>query len=144
MTISSDGILFFGIELGDDYDNEWPWEQVGDEEEWEAFVAEKLGVKKPDVPYEGNEAVHSAYWDAKRDIIKPLDCEIGLHCSYDHGMLYVALKSKNLTASRGSPQVVTEDFMKITSEDIQKLKEFCKLAEIEWQEPKWYLTSLYG
>lgn len=143
MGTSTDGILFFGIDLGEDEDDSFPWQG----EDWEDFAADKLGVSRPEVPWEGNEDVFRKYWKEKAEAIEALECEIGTHCSDSYPCYFVAPKKKVLVAARGYPLEVTKDFLDVdvrNTEISESLKNFCELMEIPWQEPKWHLASYWG
>lgn len=127
MGISSDGILFFGFDIGE----EVPWIE-DDCEDYEDWILWKLGCNE------------DADFDERGSFFKEAGCRIGLHCSYDYPMYYVYLIDKNIYSSRGYPERITDEFLTVDPEDIEKLKTFCKTLGIEWQEPCWFLASMYG
>jgi hypothetical protein len=143
MEESAAGILFYGYTIGDDDDNVWPWQldEDSDAGEWETFAAAKLGLKEPDVPWEGNEEVHSAYWEKQRELVKTLECEVDYYCYMDDPVRYVALMTKNKCVDWEEAEEVTTEFLSVNVMDVRKLKRFCELMEIPWQEPKWYLAG---
>jgi hypothetical protein len=139
MGISSDGILFFGLDLG----TEPPWgsENISDIND---YVASKLGLDPPDVPFDENRKIYSEYWDKKKKILDRSCCELDMHCSYDYEMYLVCLSKKKFSASRGYPLDLPDDFHRVTDSDIEKLKKFCDALGIKWSKPRWILTSFYG
>jgi len=143
MGVSTDAILFFGIDLGEN--NEFPWIDEEDGADVESFIAAKLGVSRPDCEYEGNEKLFSDYWNKRREVMRNLGCDVGWHCSGSYPMCFVCLEKFNFSACRGYPQIIDPAVMQtVSAEDIQKLKDFCELIEVEWQEPKWQLASYWG
>lgn len=156
MGVSTNGILFYGIDLGEDfeYDREalpftdeqyGVWEEDG--KEWEDLWAALHGVFGPSVEYgEENKEVFHAYWDKKGELEKTSPCEVDLHCSYEYPIYYVALRGANFTAYRGSPEEVSLDFPDgMTKEEADaKIKEFCEKMGLPYSQPKWYLASLWG
>ena len=140
MGVSTDGILFFGIDLDEEGSLDVPW--AGDD--WEEFVAKKLGVFPPDVPFEGNENVFREYWNKKAEVLKTLGCDMRYHCSDSCACLFVAPEDKILIASRGYPKRVTGALLDVDGKHVEKLKKFCELLELPWSEPKWQLASYWG
>lgn len=133
MSISSDGILFYGFLIDEDKQEElerlFDYDETGIEEPEEYYAMKVLNKGK--VSYE-----------EYSELDKKEPCEIGMHCSYDYPMYYVGIKESELRAWRGYPK-------KIESFDInkkwnQQIKDFCKIMGIEYQEPDWYLASMYG
>ena len=147
MGVSTNGILYFGIELGDEEDVCFPWDDFVDKDNdiyVDDYIAMKLGVTEPDVPYEGNEALFSKCWEDKRKAIKATGCEVNYHGSSACVMYYVTLTAKHLEARRGYPEAVTEEFLKVTDEQKEQLKKFCAIIGVEWKEPKWMLASYWS
>jgi hypothetical protein len=143
MSIDSDGILFFGIDLGVEEDLDLPWDEEYDgdwEQMYYAKMREKFTEKYPEKDY-NDDIKMKAYFAAKKEL-EDNGSMIGVHCSFNHSMLYVAVSESNLVAYRGSPKKVKS--FEIKPDWIQKIKDFCELMEIEYQEPRWILTSLYG
>lgn len=140
MGISSDGILFFGIDLGVDEDMESPWND-GD---WEDIYYEKMREKFPGKYPEKNyidKDKSKAFFVAKKEL-EDNGCIIGIHCSFEYSMLYVAVTESVVNAHRGYPEEVKS--FEVKPDWIQKIKDFCELMDIKYEEPKWILTSLYG
>lgn len=125
MGVSSDGIFFFGMIWKD---SEPPWrepspDEINDPEcmpEWEDLYEKRSGKPLKDCPV-----------------------EIGTHCTYGDGRMYfLAIKETIVRASRGWPEkaaTVTEK-----PEWRSQLEQFCIWMGIEWQEPAWWVTSIYG
>jgi hypothetical protein len=145
MGVNTDAILFFGIDLGEDEMQDWPWNNTGREDyEWWDYVAEKLGIVGPDVSYDGHEKAYREYWDRRHAAVEQLGCEIGIHCSESYPCTYVALTGKKKKANRGYPNTVDKSFLDVTEDDVDKLKKFCELVGIPWQEPSWLLASYWS
>jgi len=144
MGVSTDGILFFGINLGDDEDREelLPWEEEGEEGDWGDFVTRKLGIVHPD---EEDGPLVDAYYLQKHIALIALGCEVQIHGAESCCAQAVVVKSSYKSASRGFPEKLSQEFLNsITEEDITKLKKFCELMGVEYQEPSWILTSWWG
>lgn len=124
MSISSDGIFFFGM-IWKDEDSPWrepSAKEVEDAEaldEWEDLYEQRSGKRVSDCPV-----------------------EMRIHCSFACGMWFLAVKETVVSASRGYPEkakTVTEK-----PEWRSQLEGFCVVMGIKWQEPAWWVTSLYG
>ncbi len=141
MGVSTDGILFFGIDLGDDEPRE-------DGEDWQQFVAAKLGVKPPSIPYNDEDrevvAIWEAYWAKRAETIEGLGCTVGDHCCIEDPSYYVALSDRSVWAHRDYPEVTDQDLLTVPPDDVEKLKHFCGLLEIPWTKPQWHLASWWA
>jgi hypothetical protein len=145
MGTSTDGILFFGIDLGECGFLWEEWLEENETDDIDMYVAFRLGVKEPQCEYsEATKSEYNKYFGAKRAVLKESGCSIEYHCSYDYPMFYVCLSDKRKRASRGYPEAIDKEFLRVTNEDVEKLKTFCEKVGIEWQEPSWMLTSLWG
>jgi len=142
MGTSTDAILYFGFDLGSEEDLDAPW--IEEDMEVDAFIAAKWGVVEPNGPFTGNEAAYREYWEKEKSIIDRLDCHVDIHCSSNYYCYFVAIKSKTLTARRGYPESFDKSFLDVSKEDIDKLKRYCELAEITWEDPSWAIASYWG
>jgi hypothetical protein len=125
MGISSDGIFFYGM-IWRDEDN--PWKEPTPEE----LTKAKYGEPDWEELYE------------MRSKKKLSECpvELSIHCSFECGMPYLAVKETLVRASRGHPELVK--VLTVKPEWEGQLKEFCEIMGIEWRDPSWWVTSLYG
>lgn len=144
MGVSTDGILFFGFDLGEDEENEWPWEE--EDEDWENAYLKRKGFETVPFTADGSpgRSKYESYYEKRKELLKECACTIGHHCSDSYGMRYVALKDHNMYAWRGEPKEVPPQFLMVSNEEVSKLKEFCEFMGIEWRTPKWYLASYWG
>jgi len=145
MGISSDGIIAYGIDLGegldDDECNEFPWQDRekydGEFREW--VLREILGFTEE--WYDGNEG----YFDRQNAVLKPFPLEMVSHCSYDYPMYFLSIKGTERRASRGYPTFI-EGLPEVTSKQRSALKEFAEEYNFKYDEEKvgWHLFSMYG
>jgi len=92
---STNGILFFGFDLGEDF--ETPWEE--DDMEFEDYYYDKMREKYPDkyperVRWDRNDEQFSAYVSAKEKLIEDT-CIVDIHCSCEYPVYYVAISEAN-------------------------------------------------
>ena len=141
MSISSDGILFYGIMLNwEDGEEPWADDEDGDHEEW---LANKLGISDREPKHEVYTSDDwKSYWKYKREQFALLGVEFVLHCSYDYSMWGIAVSESLSNASRGEPKEIKSTDIK--PEWANRLKSFCESVGIGYEEPKWWLTSLMG
>lgn len=138
---STNAILFFGIDLGEDAELPWLAED-SEHEECEEFLADKLVPNRPDCDYEGNEELFDVYWDKRHAVVKDLGCAVATHCSCDYPMHYIFLTGFRWIAKRGYPEeIVSRRLREVSPDDIEKLRKFCELLGIPWETPRWYLAS---
>jgi hypothetical protein len=146
MGTSTDAILFYGVLLGDE-DTEWDqpawWTEADDEfPEWEKQYAKLHGVT-----YVWDEATEESNYD---DVLKKAHeslCEVDYHCSSEYPMYYVGVKASEVSANRGYPQRL--DGHPASMIGLQwdlwdeQLKQFCEEMELPYDNPGWYLVSIW-
>lgn len=130
MGVSTDGILVFGIELGE----ELPEFLEDFYDIWWDFTDSISGVAEDD----------PKRCEKRRDFRDNFPVELVSHCSYEYPMYILAVKGTKITASRGSPKVIDPTSLVVSPEKIEKLRKFCEEYRIEWEEPEWYLCSMWG
>lgn len=127
MGISSDGILYFGFEVGGE---EEPPEWMDGHEEFADFLIAKAGLPE-DSPYE-----------VRKRIEDECPVELQMHCSFDYPMYILGVRGAEHRAHRGF--VVEIDDLTVPQEKIDAAKAWCEANKIEWEEPGWLLCSMYG
>lgn len=146
---STDGIIFFGFNLGssdDGFSLDELWGVGVDDADWEAEYAKRKGILPPSEEYDDSPEVqkkHHDYWEVKRKLVAAEPCSIDFHCSGDYPVYYVSIKRTQKRARRGYPEELTVTDFNVRDSEVQQLKEFCEFMGIEWQEPKWWLASLW-
>ncbi len=131
MGVSTNGILYFGFDF----------KEEGDEPDLEPAELDKYS--KPDVDCHWAEEFYEAEEEfIKRGGAKEDRCSVSGHGHCDYLTLYVSVKGK--CARRGYPEKLSKDFFDVSQEEIEKLKRFCKVLGIKWQEPSWHLASYWG
>lgn len=130
MGVSSDGIVFYGIELdygeGSSGDNAPPWDEDPDS----------------DGQYQ---------WEQNADLG---NCEIVLYCSYDVPMYALGIKETSVTCRRGSCKTLDHVDMWSTADDnkyelMGVLERLGLHPKVDWRtkeiaKPGWQLVSMYG
>ena len=146
MSQSTNAILFYGIDLGEDFqipeslmkDGEFAHEEV---------YAIRMGWKPPDVEWSKDpdvRAQYSRWFKEQRHIISAAACAVGTHCSFDYPMYYVYVQSSKHTANRGYPVQLQQDGLVVAASWDNHIKAYCKLMELPCKEPKWMLASFCG
>lgn len=84
---------------------------------------------------------HTAYWDAKRKIIKAAPCFVGTHCSGECPMPYVAVTTSETICHRGEMKEITA--LTVDPAWDAALAEFCAALsiKIEGKKAAWWLVS---
>jgi hypothetical protein len=143
MGVSTDAILFYGFPFGDEGE-EFPWHKDQYDNDWVQYYAEKIGIPIPTEEYsEETKKIFSEFWNKRNKAVEECECEIGIYCSYDYPMLYAAIQRFTVTTWRGDCNEVNTN-RPVWPKEIDKLRDFCKLMGIEFQEPKWYMVRLWG
>lgn len=139
MGVSTDAILAFGIDLGE----EWPdtFNEHDDEDdgfEADHFLACDFAIEIPEwTPGTGSE-----YWAQKREAINKIPIELIKHCSSDYPMYFLSIRGTQQTANRGYPKEILQ--RPIDQSEIDAMRAFCEKHGIEWQEPKWQIFSMWA
>jgi hypothetical protein len=129
MGVSSDGILYFGFQVGgEDEKPEW----LGEFDDFDHFIVAKAGIAE-DAPYE-----------ERSKVIKSCPAELQLFCSYDYPMYVLGVRDAEHRAYRGDIIEIGAAQLAVDQSKIDAFKAWCASNGIEYQEPKWLLCSMYG
>lgn len=131
MTQSTNAILAFGFDLGE----ELPDAFVDDE----GFDFEAWAEKQAGMEWTPND---EGYFKRRDAMLADLPVKIETHCSADSPMYFLALNGMGTLAHRGYPQAV--EMPAPTVEQIDAMLSFCEKHGIDWQEPKWHIFSYWG
>lgn len=133
--------LCWGFPLLDE-DGE-PLEILSNNQDYDEFIAAKFGIKKPTVPYEGNEAVFRSYNDNVSNTVHKAGIQLIEHDIDDeHGVpiLTVSDDQGNHQASSHDKPTSLPPLLEVKSEWRGRLQEFCLKANLPFQEPHWVLA----
>lgn len=137
------GIVFWGFVIPDDV--ELPWE-AHDAAQWQDHFATVMELKPPEVAYEGNEEEYHTYYDQMQAAVVEAGCEVD--ATGDHEWAerprFVHVTAGQIYASAPQVEPLDAGRLEVKPEWNAKLKSFCELMGIPFQEPGWYLTSANG
>lgn len=125
---STDGILVFGIDLGEDM----PEFLEEHENDWWSFMDAISGL-----------ADHPDY-EKRRKFREEHGADLVSYCSYDYPMYILAINGTERRVKRGYITEIDPESLTVPQEKIDALKKFCEEYDIEWHEPKWLLVSMWG
>lgn len=143
MGVSTDGILAYGFSLGEDFDctKVFGYENDGGPD-FDALYLNKAGFrKKPD--HSDFDKDWAEYWNAEKEFLADANCEVFTYCSHDYPIYFVAIKGSIYRVNRGHTTEIPDGLMADPAWK-DTLRAYCELMGIEYQEPKWLLTSLWG
>lgn len=131
MGVSTDAILAFGFDLGDELPDALIRMDEDADESWEfeAWLESRLGVTDDD-------------YKVRRAAVQAFPFDLITHCSYDYPMYFLAARGTEQKARRGYPEPVA--MKETTPEQVQAMRDFCTEFQIEWKEPKWHIFSLWA
>ena len=145
MGISTDADLYYGIQLEEGIESLWADNEK--ECDWEELYCAKLGVNPPEKGYSDTDPTtkdeYSKYWETKRNMVKNSLCKIGMHCSYDYPMYYITITESCKHARRGYPIKIPNGLVTYSTWDLE-LQRFCKVMGIAYEQPSWWLSSMWG
>lgn len=148
--------LFLGFEIYDSGkgDEALPF----DINEWEEIYAKRKGLREDDSGLfgaDGNYApgtmeereerklVWNKHLDERIAIVKAAGVIMDFHCHHEYPIHYVAIE--RYSASQGYPsEVPVAQLNHWDANAVEKLKDFCKIMEIPYKQPKWILASYEG
>ena len=151
MSVSSDGQICWGVKL--DEDEGLPWELSShDFETWWLYecgyeplfpLYDEKGDYLPG-PEPSKVQIHEYYThQSEFESAHPCPVELVNYCSYDYPMYIVAVSRTFLSCSRGYPEEIVV-LIPPLSEEKGKLIKFMDTYFGEYEDPKWWLSSLYG
>jgi hypothetical protein len=145
---STDAILFFGFDLGEDFIPPWEDDSPHEDWSWDDYYAQKKGLKYPAhleglaefTPEQSDE--YGRYLEERSKLVEAAGAKMSTHCSCEYPMHYVYVRET--LANRGYPKVIDPDSLRVNSDDFKALREFMKEMGIEGyedKEPEWHLVS---
>jgi hypothetical protein len=146
MGISTDAILAYGYDLGDDPDVDWWANRDEDDEEESDFgeVATNKMLESIGFTEKWVSGIDDEYFTRKRNAEGQLGVEIIYHCSYDYPMYILA--AKEIRAYRGDVTVIEMSDLLINIEWDDKLARALQSLGIKPinEYPQWMLVSMWG
>src|SRR5215217_6040867 len=125
MGVSTDGILVFGIDLGE----ELPEFLEDFEDTWWDFTDSISGETD---------------YKKKSEFRDNFPIDLVRYCSYEYPMFILDVNGTETTVARGYVEEIVPSDLVVPQGKIDALKAFCEEYGIEWQEPKWLLCSMWG
>lgn len=147
MSVSTDGILFWGIAYGDQLNADAIAEECGIDKQdftFEDLYAARMGFPRPNVEYTTeSKPLFNEYWDQRRELVKACTCEVEMYCSLEYTMWFACIKTSKYHVYRGYETEIPNGLAS-QPEWMQELKDFCELMGLEYRDPKWLLVSYWG
>jgi hypothetical protein len=144
MGTSTDALIYWGFDFHDKDGGE-PWHDDREMlEDWEDIYAIRKGIARPAMSFEDDKDAYRAFWKARKVVVERSGCSIDMHQHIDVSVYFVCIKASHLRAWRGHPIQLRPDFFTVDPLWEDRLRTFCELMNIEWQEPKWWLASYWG
>jgi hypothetical protein len=132
LSVITDGILFYGIPYDDDTELPRIEDEVGDDLEFDDHYLIKVGfdINKRD----------ATYYERRSEALSKCPCEVGIYCSFDYPMYYVATESYHVSRgyAKEIPAVITDPAWD------KQIEDYCRLMGFPLRKPGWFLVSLWG
>ena len=136
---STDAILVFGIDFGEEPEHEF-FAMLRDEDEdgdiieaFDTFVNRELGIPgQGDDDYPGYKAAEEMRGKYPVTLVR--------HCSCDYPMYILAIPGTHVSASRGYPQTIDPDDMDIPRKKMDAFLNWCEKHGID-DDGAWLLCS---
>ena len=144
MSTNIDATLFYGflLENADGETPNLPWWEEYDGDDEKCYL-NRMGLADPTAEeYAAYRNPWFAYWEHANPLLDQRGGRLIMHCSDEYPMYAVAAWS--LTASYGDPEPLTSADLTIKPEWDDGLRSYCKLMDIPYVTPGWYLVSYRG
>jgi hypothetical protein len=137
MGVSTNALMAFGFDLGEERPESFTDSDEG------YFEADEFLLRDFDagIP-EWTPGVGPDYWDNKSAALAKIPVDIIEHCSGEYPMYFLAVRGTECEARRGYPSVAEQ--REIAAAEIDAMRAFCEKHGIEWQEPRWYIFSMWN
>ena len=140
MGMSAYAILAYGINLGEDYPEQFRVviDDLPDEEDYpdfDEFINQEAGLTYDNSSYEDRKKARES-----------CPAEIVTHSTYDYPGYILAMRGSVIQASWGDSVVISGDTLEHISVYDGEFKEWCRNHGIEIEEnyPRWHLVALWG
>ena len=155
MTISTNGIIGFGVQCEDGC--EFPWDAEEFEGDIEAWWRSENGFVDIYHPWT-NDGNYAAGWqenDPRFDeyykhrhnwmTANPIPIKVENYCSGEYPMYAITVTGAGARCRRGNPAAFDPHGLVVTAEQVAALKAFLETYNIEHDgEPRWLLMSYWG
>lgn len=153
---STDAYLFYGICFDEGALHDEDDEYTEPQERLKRKLLEWSGFNEPEPEFpesargrgrtpewEAWKVLHDA-WEARK-VAATLGVEVDAHCSCDYPMYFLTVKDIFFQAWRGDPKEIPlqELAQRDTSELDARLKQACELMNWPYEQPKWYIASMW-
>ncbi len=139
---STDAIIAFGFDLGEEIPESLSELMSQHEHDPDQALAEDYGIALPEY---APGCDYKAYAAAMESALAGLKIDLIAHCSGDYPMYFLAARGSNKRASRGNPTALSEnDFLINHLLEKDAMRAFCDRHGVEWQEPKWHIFSMWN
>ena len=140
MGVSTDGLLAFGINFGE----ELPEPFRGYEEfDLDEIIADEGGL--PIWRDNMTDEERTAYWSRKKELVKASPVEHVMHCSYDYPEHIFAVRGFSYSAARGFPEKIDPEKLQVPEMAIAAFRKWLADHGVDVdEEPVWFLASLWG
>lgn len=132
MSTSTNAILAFGFDLGEELPEVWASEEGFEFTEW---AEKKAGLKWS--------ADDKDFWKKRDAMLAGLPATLVTHCSGEYPMYFLALPGSVTSAHRGTPVAVAATG-EPSGRQLTAMRKFCDDLGIEWKEPAWHIFSYWG
>lgn len=150
MGTSTDGILVYGFDLGEDYGFDWDdeeprpeWVDSEDYEAWNDILLAAHGFTETEPDWDKNRDAWRAWSDRKEQALKEIGVEFVQHCSDEATMWLLA--AKHFENRRGYPvEIPNLDLPDNADERLAWAIDVLGLKKFKGQQAKWLLASWWG
>lgn len=143
MGTSTDAIIAFGFDLGEELPESLQALMDEHEREPDEVLAADIGIELPQY-HVGCD--YSAYSAARNAALADLKIDLIPHCSGEYTMYFLAARGSDKKANRGYPKALEPTDLagdNFKARSIDAMRAFCDRHGIEWQEPKWHIFSIW-
>ena len=150
MGTSTDGILAYGFDLGEDFGFDWDdesprpaWTESDDYEAWNVVLLAAHGFTEPEPDWGTDREAWQAWDERKGAALEEIGVEFVMHCSEQCTMWILA--AEHYENARGFPvEIPNLDVPDNADERLAWATDVLGLTKFQGQQPKWLLASWWG
>lgn len=139
---STDGILFYGIDFGEDgLDLDEYFDKQNEDHDFEEHYARKVaGIHLPDEPWSAESPAWEKDRKARQKAETACPCKVASYCSGDYPIYFASVKDGFYRVNRGDA-IEIPDGLTARPEWKDQLRTYCEQMALPYSEPKWWLVS---
>lgn len=145
---STDAILCFGIPLNEEDSTPEFLNLDNDEDDETSYDFDDLIEREAGLEDWFEEGISKEEkdrrWRVKHKTINDYPIDLIHHCSGNYLMYILAIRGTEIRSNRGDVTAIDPENLKVDQAKIDFLKTWCESHNVKWEDPRWYLVSMWN